>query len=415
VRFAKKAIQLLLTSVVILALTAGSTFLIDRLLPVLFEIPSRYYAFEPLADPGSTATFYSADFHYTARANSLGLRGPEVALEKGDAYRVLVIGSSYVYGWGVNEEETWVRQVEQQLIALGHQVEVLNLGRNGGNPEQYAALALEAVPLLQPDMVLVALGQGVDIAWAGERAPAERTRLRLLRLYPNFTAWMKMRKALPPAAGGAAPSEHPGAQPPVLSPEQIQQMREAQKDQTRALARQMQESWTEEQAARFARLPEEPRAAFLAGHLNPGVIDIAMKSPNLYTIPLDMNSPNTQGCMDRLEMYLQEIQRVSDKHGGICLAVSVPFGAYVNEPAYQNYLNSGFEPYPDMPTRSDPDAPFAAVCNDINLPLLTVTEAFRARREDPNLFFKLDLHLATPGQKLLASEVAPYLAEHFDE
>jgi hypothetical protein len=64
--------------------------------------------------------------------NSLGWRGSrEYREEKTTDYRVLFLGDSFTYGIGVNDDQTFAAQVEQDLTRARLSVEVLNAGCPG--------------------------------------------------------------------------------------------------------------------------------------------------------------------------------------------------------------------------------------------------------------------------------------------
>ena len=57
-----------------------------------------------------------------------------------------------------------MKQLEAHLRQRGHKVEIANLGRGGTYPRNYADVAEKAIPLLKPDLVLIAVLQGDDLA-----------------------------------------------------------------------------------------------------------------------------------------------------------------------------------------------------------------------------------------------------------
>ena len=101
------------------------------------------------------------------RTNSLGLRGPEVAVPKpADVFRVLVLGDSFVEAAQVMEDQTFTQRLERELNARGgsRRVEVLNAGVGGwGTGQEMLYLRNEGLQL-QPDLVLLVLYAGNDIA-----------------------------------------------------------------------------------------------------------------------------------------------------------------------------------------------------------------------------------------------------------
>jgi lysophospholipase L1-like esterase len=93
----------------------------------------------------------------TTRTNSLGLRGHEYAVDKpAGARRVVGLGDSVMFGWGVEEQQSYMSALEADLTrARGAPVEVLNLAVPGYNTMQEVA-SLESKGLrLSPDVVLV--------------------------------------------------------------------------------------------------------------------------------------------------------------------------------------------------------------------------------------------------------------------
>jgi hypothetical protein len=163
-----------------------SLLLVSLLLPLLgLELALR--VFGPIL-PGNYSTGYylTADpaygrFHvrgfsgwtrtaeYTThiRTNSLGLRGPEIALPKpGGLFRVLALGDSFVEAAQVPEEHSLTQRLEQSLNQqrAGRRFEVLNAGVGGwGTAQELLYLRREGLAL-QPDLVLLVLYSGNDIA-----------------------------------------------------------------------------------------------------------------------------------------------------------------------------------------------------------------------------------------------------------
>jgi len=90
--------------------------------------------------------------------NSLGFRGPEIRSPKPKGrFRVVVIGDSVTFGWGVGDTETFCAQLEGLLHKSFpyRDVDVINLGVGGYNTRQEVTLIRRNVSVLEPDMVLV--------------------------------------------------------------------------------------------------------------------------------------------------------------------------------------------------------------------------------------------------------------------
>lgn len=87
--------------------------------------------------------------------NSLGLRGPEPGPKTGA--RVLALGDSYTFGWGVAQGEEWIRvAADEANRRLGVPlVEGWNGGVNGYGTEGAIAQLERVAPEAQPDVVLL--------------------------------------------------------------------------------------------------------------------------------------------------------------------------------------------------------------------------------------------------------------------
>ncbi len=91
------------------------------------------------------------DWEYTVSINAHGFRGALVELEPTNP-RVIVIGDSYTFGYGVDDGETFSAVLERNL---GTNVEVLNWGVPGYNLEQSIELLALRGKAYRPDVVVL--------------------------------------------------------------------------------------------------------------------------------------------------------------------------------------------------------------------------------------------------------------------
>jgi len=101
--------------------------------------------------------------------NSHGLRGANFTSEKPSGVtRVVCMGGSATFGWGVTEDAAYPHQLELRLNALDpehRRWEVINAGVTNYSTHQALALARRLLPRLDPDIVLF------DFSW-GDHQPA---------------------------------------------------------------------------------------------------------------------------------------------------------------------------------------------------------------------------------------------------
>lgn len=103
--------------------------------------------------PGLDGTFRGQ----TLRTNSLGLRGArEYAREKpAGTFRVVGLGDSNAFGWGVGEGEPYLQILEKRFGDAGRPFEALNFGAPGYNAAMEVATYEHRAAALDPDLVIV--------------------------------------------------------------------------------------------------------------------------------------------------------------------------------------------------------------------------------------------------------------------
>lgn len=143
----------------------------------------------------------STEFDLTYRMNNLGFRGPRAEIEKDERERIAFIGDSFTFGWGVEEEDSWLG-----MLRRAHpEKELLNLGRGGEHPMDHIQQARKILPVLKPDRLVVCLLSWNDLFQMkrvldnerGKRTPSFESDsvapshfiYRAYRhLYPNFSS-----------------------------------------------------------------------------------------------------------------------------------------------------------------------------------------------------------------------------------
>lgn len=115
--------------------------------------------------------------HLSYQINSRGLRGPEITKNK-NGTRILALGNSCTFGWGVQYENCWTKVLQDKLneTSGGESIEVINAGVPGYSSHQ-GKILLEKLMPLDPDIVLVMYGwndhwrAGKDISDARQKSP----------------------------------------------------------------------------------------------------------------------------------------------------------------------------------------------------------------------------------------------------
>lgn len=152
---------------------------------ILSEIETRLIWPQPVPDSGGLYVYERGDLGYRLKPNLVdepfvrpefdtlvstnadGLRGDEVGLRGPDTFRILVLGDSFTFGYGANQEDAYPQVVEQVLgdLDTGWNYEVLNGGVPGYMVSQARAYYERYGVALQPDLVVVTVTiNDVDLA-----------------------------------------------------------------------------------------------------------------------------------------------------------------------------------------------------------------------------------------------------------
>ena len=361
--------------------TVALVFLVEELLGAFEIVP-----FVGLAlPPRQRVKYETPEFVYVAETNSLGFRDREFSVSRTSSRRIVVLGDSIPYGWGVAAEESWPKRLEANLHAGKLSVEVANLGLPGAGPADYAQIAARAIPSLRPDLVIVAITQGDDLASMAEydsrkcAPPPELSwRSRLRHLFPNLTQLIRPREA-------------PGYTPLVTS--EWKQQVQTILDRASASERK-----------RFEGLEPRLREAFLRGELNPPVLAGSWRSP-AYFMKTMLPGPERQSLIDNMASCLAKIRSLGELAGAQVVVVAAPFAAYVARRNFEIRRTLGFEVDESMLVSNEMDEAIRLAATAAGLQFIAVTEQFRTARPDPPLFFELDGHPTARSHRLLADSI----------
>ena len=381
-------------------LVVGLAVLADRIAPWFYPSATPLGYIDMAFPPGSVEEFATPEFEFTARINSLGIRDEEIPLESEHACRILAFGDSFTYGYGVDLEDTWLKHLERNLREQGVDAETVNMGRSGTGAVFYAAFAERTVPVLRPDVVLVAVLHN-DLAQSPLRRAGGRENWLALQVrawFPNLTRLVRIY-------AGSDTNEATIVPPPS------RHTAEENREQFVHVAHMHAEQWNAAERARFEALDEEVQRLFLDGDLNPFMVGVAVTCPTFYTSILPAEDGLMDYAVEDMARCLGRIRRVAHRYDAQVIVAVVPAGAYVNEHQYEHVQRLGFEVAERMLTSPAPDLITREGSAAAELPCVSVTEDFRQRREEPGLYFPLDNHFSPKGHRLYADLLTPKLLE----
>lgn len=154
----KRLFQNLALSVVTFLLCFAALEIILRIagygnLEIYVPDPKLYWKLKPNQD-----CFTKID-HKPVHINSHGTRGPEFTTEKpANTVRVLSLGDSRTFGWGLSEAETYsgrLQELLQQKFGASKKVEVINAGVNAWSYPQMFVYFRDYGLAFKPDVVIL--------------------------------------------------------------------------------------------------------------------------------------------------------------------------------------------------------------------------------------------------------------------
>jgi hypothetical protein len=160
--------------------------------------------------PGYRGSFTNLlEYSHRVDINQAGLRGGPLVE---DTQRILVLGDSFVFGQGVEVDDTFASRLEAKLIEHGRRVRVLNAGVRGYGTTNEAAWLQHYGQALRPRVIVVGVYLGNDLQ---DNLTALHERLALFeprsslhtpltrQLYAHSHLYRALREAWSMASGSA--------------------------------------------------------------------------------------------------------------------------------------------------------------------------------------------------------------------
>jgi hypothetical protein len=381
------AVVLLLVSVIVALLL---TVLVDRCVGLFMDVEN-----DLVFDRYSIVSYSTPEFQSKARINNFGYRGENLDPRKRKQYRIATLGDSFTFGWGVDDEDTWPRVLEKNLRNRGLDVEVMNLGQPGTWPAQYAEIAERALPMLRPDLVVVAVNHGDDLgqimraAMASHKRESGRTAWTAIKavlksLYPNL---LELKGTVSSAKSEMSATSG---------------WKEAVADLLLHLS--------PEESAKLDRMDGEIKGMFVRGELNPDVLAASLRRPDEIWKTLDLDNPLVQKGIQDMSKELDRIKVSAEGAGGKIVVVSLPNGLFVSETLLENYRRIGFLPSRSCLTTTSMDDAVRIATSRPGIDFLEVTQTFRKESTKRNLFFGFDGHYNSEGQRYFAESIGPFIS-----
>ena len=120
-----------------------------------WAIPDKRYGFLHRKTFEQQVRYGHTNVTWKVSINSLGFRGPELDLDTPGVLRILLLGDSFTFGYGVEYEQTFGNRLEQNLSEAGISNIVINAGVTGWGTLQALLFARDSLDWIKPDIIIL--------------------------------------------------------------------------------------------------------------------------------------------------------------------------------------------------------------------------------------------------------------------
>lgn len=357
--------------------------------------------------PNSKQYYQTSEFAFTAHINSLGFRDREFNNPTETVTRIVVIGDSFTFGWGVELAQSWTKLLEGNLRSKGYPLEIANLGKHGASPNTYADIAEKAVPLLKPDLVVVAVLQGDDLASLSAKFNQPAGKAERHEEQPHADRVSSLKDGLSKAAYRLYPNFLSLVRANVLD----QSVRTMWTEQAHTVVGEL----TPEEKSRLDNLDPHVRDSFYGGEINPALVQMALKFPDFFSEDFDNGKPEVRALVSEMAGHLARIKAVANANYSRVVVISVPYRIYASPRDSENIRRLGVYLPPEVTVSTSADEAIKAACKQAGLDFFEVTGSFRAKAYESSLFFELDGHFNEAGNRVFADLVTPIIEHEIAE
>lgn len=334
---------------------------------------------EKLLPEFSRAFYKTSEFDCVADINRYGFRGAETRLLPG---QVVVIGNSFAFGWGLANDETWPKKLQEDFSKSATPYEVYNLGRPGADPDDYLDIARAYVPILKPKLLLVSLLQGED--WA-------QLLQKRIREKENHGA-----ASTPQSATGPIDRYFPGLvavsrlihHPTIMATSTWE---------TDVKFRMKHSEFFKSFNEKMALLPQNIRTLIETGNINPALIANAADFPQEYVAPFEQT--NYVWLEEHMRNVINQMKTLVEANGGSLVLLSMPHGAYFPSETRDNLGRMG---YILAPANSNmPDEFVSGLAEASHTQAILLAQKLRSSTDLERMWYAFDAHPTKFGSEVL--------------
>lgn len=369
-------------------LISGLTLLIsitlDRLVGYVF-IPRGY-----VYGPNFTIHYNSPEFNYSSFINKDGYRDKLYKNKKTNTIRVLLLGDSFTYGWGVSYDKIWSTIAENSLNNKGYKIELINLGRSGSFSKDYLSIARRTIDVFKPDHVFVCMLQGDDVMQMysflnADKKPNTKSIIKRIavKLFPNFIDLVN------------------------TNTKEIHI-----KEDWLALYRELLSSASKEELAKMNQLPASLQHMYKQGELNPFFLQRAIRQPDYFIKANQLSDSLINRSMYETAKDVYFIKRLADEHQALTHLVVMPHKFYINKRYHHTFNEMGFDTTIAKCNLALADTVLKKIATKAAVSFVSFTPDFINASDSTEMYYTYDAHFNEKGNALFAKCIEAYILKN---
>jgi len=370
--------------------------------------------------------FRTDAFDVRVVTNRQGLREPHmIPLEPDDVHRVVVVGDSVTFGWGVEYEDTYPKVAERVLVGEYElaDVQIINMGRAGAEPSDYLTFVRRYAAQLEPTIIVLGFLVGNDcpispparIRTDEEMKSASRKRIadsyqpRAERIIESSCVASLLYTGLYQPLGSLSSMALEGrrgavyGEPNPLASAALESELDIAKnpERSREILEQLQrEGWI---------------AKGLQWRVSPWLLRSVMTHPNGPADSLVTRAETAEAMRQEwrlCEDVLRETKRVAEAAGAELVVLAVPHSHAVSRRWVRFLGELGCDVNEEMTSTRTINEWLAEFADREQIPCIDPLDQFRTASESgQRLYFDTDDHMTPLGQHLLGEALADGLLE----
>ena len=377
--------------------------LVNFIIGLLIPIDNKKFALQKglMFNPNTKAIYKTVEFDFTSEINNIGLRDKDMAIDKGDKFRIVCFGDSWTYGWGVNIEHSWPKKLEALLSERGfEEIEVINCGQGGAFTTRYKSKLEDVLTLLNPDLVLIGVLQADDLIQSYQRTIFEKSEsinhIRILDyvkdsfynfLLVSFDNLLHLFRT---------------------DPHNVLDIDENWK----LTALEEISNFNDFQRLRFFTLDDSIKYLFQTGNLNPSLLWICINFPEGNLVINDPKNPATVLAINEMRKDFLEMKTICERNSVDLIFINLPEASFTGHKVIKSPQQNIFDKY--FYDNNNIDSIYRSIADYLKIPYFELTDEFKQLESKTSYFFKYDGHPNEKGYEEISKGICDFLINEYD-